>query len=72
MSVTCVKSMLLSCAPPTHPHTHTYTHTGASPVSFSDWEKIDAEEVRLGEVCGKPREKVTSLEAMLELADKHQ
>ena len=38
--------------------------------SFADWEKLDAIEVARGEALGRPRLKFTSLEAMLEAADK--
>ncbi|KAI3754244.1 hypothetical protein L1987_54023 [Smallanthus sonchifolius] len=36
-------------------------------VAFSDWEKIDSEEKRLGSLIGKPREKLTSWKELLEL-----
>ncbi|RVE59294.1 hypothetical protein OJAV_G00187110 [Oryzias javanicus] len=42
--------------------------SGVNPVAFSDWEKIDSLEVRRGEVCGKPREKLLSVEEMLAVA----
>ena len=35
------------------------------PVSFEDWERIDAEEKALGEVSGKPREKFTDITKMV-------
>lgn len=38
-------------------------------VSFADWEKIDAAEVRNGEAVGKPREKFTRIEEMLAVLD---
>ncbi|XP_024140018.1 NADPH:adrenodoxin oxidoreductase, mitochondrial [Oryzias melastigma] len=41
---------------------------GVNPVVFSDWEKIDRLEVSRGEVCGKPREKLLSVEEMLAVA----
>ncbi|KAM4715526.1 NADPH:adrenodoxin oxidoreductase, mitochondrial [Anableps anableps] len=41
---------------------------GVTPVSFSDWEKIDSLETRRGEACGKPREKLLSVEEMLKVA----
>ena len=31
------------------------------PVSFQDWLKIDDKEVQLGQIKGKPREKMVSL-----------
>ena len=39
---------------------------GAHYVSFSGWEKIDAEEVRKGEPHGRPRVKFVNIEEMLE------
>uniref|UniRef100_A0A670XXM5 L-amino-acid oxidase n=1 Tax=Pseudonaja textilis TaxID=8673 RepID=A0A670XXM5_PSETE len=41
--------------------------TGVQPVSFLDWEKIDAVEVARGKLAGKPREKIIDQEEMLEL-----
>ncbi|KAM6951028.1 NADPH:adrenodoxin oxidoreductase, mitochondrial [Aplochiton taeniatus] len=41
---------------------------GVKPVSFSDWEKIDGEEIRRGEAEGKPREKLLDVEEMLRVA----
>ncbi|XP_034264598.1 NADPH:adrenodoxin oxidoreductase, mitochondrial [Pantherophis guttatus] len=40
---------------------------GVHPVSFSDWEKIDAVEVTRGKLAGKTREKIVDQEEMLEL-----
>ncbi|KAL8163259.1 UNVERIFIED_CONTAM: hypothetical protein K2H54_015979 [Gekko kuhli] len=40
---------------------------GIHPVSFSDWEKIDAAEVARGKLAGKPREKIVDPKEMLEL-----
>ncbi|XP_062976326.1 NADPH:adrenodoxin oxidoreductase, mitochondrial [Elgaria multicarinata webbii] len=40
---------------------------GIRPVSFSDWEKIDAAEVSRGKLVGKPREKIANLQEMLKL-----
>ena len=37
-------------------------------VSFADWQRIDALEVRRGRAKGKPREKITEPEAMLAAA----
>jgi ferredoxin/flavodoxin---NADP+ reductase len=37
-------------------------------VSYTDWQKIDAAEVRRGAGAGKPREKFTQVEEMLEVA----
>ncbi|XP_057681193.1 NADPH:adrenodoxin oxidoreductase, mitochondrial [Corythoichthys intestinalis] len=41
---------------------------GVIPVTFSDWEKIDHLETRRGESIGKPREKLLTVEAMLQVA----
>lgn len=38
-------------------------------VSFKDWEKIDAKEKELGSVRGKPREKITSWQELLKVAN---
>ncbi|KAM9209229.1 NADPH:adrenodoxin oxidoreductase, mitochondrial [Dugong dugon] len=40
---------------------------GVRPVSFSDWEKLDAEEVSRGQGAGKPREKLVDPQEMLQL-----
>ncbi|KFV54943.1 hypothetical protein N328_04211, partial [Gavia stellata] len=40
---------------------------GVRPVSFSDWEKIDAAEVARGKAAGKPREKIVDPQEMLQL-----
>nr|XP_044601133.1 NADPH:adrenodoxin oxidoreductase, mitochondrial isoform X1 [Equus asinus] len=40
---------------------------GVRPVSFSDWEKLDAEEVSRGQGTGKPREKLLDPQEMLRL-----
>ncbi len=39
-------------------------------VTYADWQKIDAEELRLGESKEKPREKFTSVTDILEFLDK--
>ncbi|XP_058477655.1 NADPH:adrenodoxin oxidoreductase, mitochondrial isoform X1 [Solea solea] len=41
---------------------------GVKPVTFSDWEKINSVETRRGEAVGKPREKLLSVEEMLQVA----
>lgn len=41
--------------------------SGVRPVSFSDWEKLDAEEVSRGQGAGKPREKLLDPQEMLRL-----
>ena len=40
------------------------------PVTFPEWEAIDAEEVRRGEAVGKPREKLVDIREMLSVAKK--
>ncbi|KAJ6660379.1 hypothetical protein lerEdw1_017802 [Lerista edwardsae] len=40
---------------------------GIHPVSFSDWEKIDAAEVTRGKLAGRPREKIVDPWEMLRL-----
>uniref|UniRef100_A0A452R3J5 NADPH:adrenodoxin oxidoreductase, mitochondrial n=1 Tax=Ursus americanus TaxID=9643 RepID=A0A452R3J5_URSAM len=40
---------------------------GVRPVSFLDWEKLDAEEVSRGKGAGKPREKLLDPQEMLRL-----
>ncbi|KAL8609362.1 hypothetical protein ACOMHN_008156 [Nucella lapillus] len=41
---------------------------GVRPVTFSEWEKIDKEETSQGEKRGKPREKMASVDLMLQTA----
>ena len=41
---------------------------GVKPVMFSDWEKIDKEEIKRGEAKGKPREKLLEVADMLQVA----
>ncbi|KAI4799212.1 hypothetical protein KUCAC02_017848 [Chaenocephalus aceratus] len=43
---------------------------GVKPVTFSEWKKIDSEEVRKGAAIGKPREKLLTVEEMLQVAGK--
>ncbi|KAM8999553.1 NADPH:adrenodoxin oxidoreductase, mitochondrial isoform X2 [Sarcophilus harrisii] len=40
---------------------------GVQPVSFKDWEKLDAEEVAQGQAVGKPREKLVDPQQMLQI-----
>ena len=47
-------------------------HVGVQSTTFSDWEKIDATEVMEGERVGKPREKVTSIQTMLDIINQSQ
>lgn len=42
--------------------------TGVKPVVFSDWEKIDMVETSKGEGVGKPREKLLTVQEMLQVA----
>lgn len=39
-------------------------------VTFEEWERIDAAEIERGKAKGKPREKFTSVEEMLEVVNK--
>ena len=41
---------------------------GKQIVSFSDWDKIDLEEIQRGTPIGKPREKIVDIEEMLQVA----
>lgn len=41
--------------------------SGVLPVSFSDWEKLDAEEISRAQGTGKPREKLVDRREMLRL-----
>lgn len=41
---------------------------GVQTVSYTDWEKIDAEECKRGKSLGKPREKIVNIQEMLEVA----
>ncbi|XP_055994398.1 NADPH:adrenodoxin oxidoreductase, mitochondrial isoform X1 [Sorex fumeus] len=43
---------------------------GVRPVSFSDWEKLDSEEVSRGQAAGKPREKLLDPQEMLRLLER--
>ena len=45
---------------------------GVQPTTFSDWEMIDAVEMREGERAGKPREKITSIQTMLDIINQSQ
>ena len=40
-------------------------------VNFTDWKKIDQEEIRRGQAIGKPREKITSVQECLRLLGHH-
>uniref|UniRef100_A0A674P2D2 NADPH:adrenodoxin oxidoreductase, mitochondrial n=1 Tax=Takifugu rubripes TaxID=31033 RepID=A0A674P2D2_TAKRU len=43
---------------------------GVKPVLFSDWEKIDSVETSKGEAIGKPREKILTVQEMLQVVHK--
>lgn len=43
------------------------SNRGVQPISFSDWEKLDAKEVSRGQGTGKPREKLLDPQEMLRL-----
>lgn len=45
---------------------------GVCVVSYADWQKIDATEVRRGKSTGKAREKFTSVEEILAVLDDHE
>lgn len=47
-----------------------FVSTGVKPVLFSDWEKIDSVETSKGEAIGKPREKILTVQEMLQVAHK--
>lgn len=42
--------------------------TGKQLVTFSEWDKIDLEEMKRGAEVGKPREKITQISEMLKVA----
>ena len=42
-----------------------FQERNVNPVSFEDWERIDAKERELGKLSGKPREKITSVGKMV-------
>ena len=44
---------------------------GAPVFTFKDWQALDSEEVRRGQIVGKPREKFVTLSAMLGLRSRH-
>lgn len=51
----------------TRPLLESLKKKGVRAVSFPDWKKIDAEEVKRGQAAGKPREKFTSVADMLDV-----
>ena len=46
--------------------------TGVKPVFFDQWRKIDQVEQERGRKLGKPREKIISVQEMLDIAYKHE
>ena len=46
--------------------------TGVKPVFFNQWRKIDQVEQERGRKLGKPREKIISVQEMLDIAYKHE
>ncbi len=48
---------------------HILDERGIRYVNFADWEKIDRSEIERGEAKGKPREKYTRIDEMLDLLD---
>lgn len=53
-------------------HSIFFVFPGVKSVSFSDWEKIDTVETSRGEAVGKPREKLLTVDEMLQVAYKWQ
>lgn len=45
---------------------------GSNPLSFNEWKIIEAEEKRRGAECGKPIEKLTSIDEVLSLIQNYQ
>ena len=43
---------------------------GVEPVSFNQWETLDEEERHRGKPQGRPREKITDVNEMLNIAKK--
>ena len=39
-------------------------------ITWEKYQKLDQEEIRRGNTVGKPREKITSIEEMLHIANK--
>ena len=37
-------------------------------MSFADWQRVDAKEVKRGQALGKPRDKIVSVDEMLQIA----
>jgi ferredoxin--NADP+ reductase len=61
---------LVPCTEPEPAAVQTYLSSkGVRTVNFQDWMRIDAAEVERGKAKGKPREKFTRIEEMLEVRD---
>lgn len=57
---------LVPCRQPANAAVKEFFHQkGVRVVTFDDWRKIDAEEIKRGASCGKPREKYVSTPEML-------
>lgn len=56
MGLDCYKWLLPACV------------TGKQLVTFTEWDKIDLEEMKRGAEVGKPREKITQISEMLKVA----
>jgi ferredoxin--NADP+ reductase len=62
---------LKGCPTPSTESIHTLLkNRNISVVTFEDWKKIDAEEIRRGAKVGKPREKFTRIEEILQFLGK--
>ncbi len=58
--------LLVPCRQPDSAAVKEFLHQkGVRVVTFNDWRKIDAEEIKRGASCGKPREKYVSVPEML-------
>ena len=47
-----------------------FAQRGVRPVTFEDWERIDAEEKSKGQIEGKPRAKFTDVNEMVDVLKK--
>ena len=48
---------------------HILEERNVNPVRFEDWKKIDSKEKEIGEMHGKPREKITNVAKMMSTID---
>ena len=48
-----------------------FSQRNVKPVTFKDWEKIDAKEKELGKLSGKPREKLTDIGQIISATKLH-